>query len=126
MIVKLNIFVGKICKSEEKMDNILLGKSINDFNFNDLQSVVPEGLLRNVFFKFIGDLKDVAHGSKGSIIRLQEERYPKRSIIKSTQYESCVVGSNESDPDPLGKSVPHVAGVSCATGQAVFFEAFQC
>jgi len=127
VIAKINIYIGKKCKSEFKMEkamNVLNGKNVSDFQAweNDLREVLSEGLFRNIVFKFIGDLKVIIQGSKHAINKLQEERYPKRSPLSSTQFESCVVGASTSDPVVFGKSIPHVAGVNCATGQAVFAE----
>jgi len=124
LIEKLNIFVGKKCKSEQKMKTVmdeLIGKNFNDINFNNLTNNVSEGLFRNIVFKFLSNLKDIGIGNKNSLGKIQDERYPNRPFLKSTQYVSCVDGYNESDPT-LGKSVPHVAGLSCACGQAVFGE----
>jgi len=125
LIVKLTIFVGKVCKSEIKMEsamNVLVGKSVDAVNFNDLKSAVSEGLFRNIVFKFITNMKEIANGSQDSISKIMEEQYPTRPFLKSTQFVSCVDGFDGTDSAPLGKSVPHVAGVTCATGQAVFGE----
>ena len=122
LIAKLSIFVGKKCKLEQKMKtamDVLVGKNIVEINFNDLNTSVSEGLFRNIVFKFITNLKDIAKGFGKSF---QEERYQQKPFLKSTQYASYVDGYNESDPITLGKSVPHIAGLDCATGQAVFGE----
>ena len=42
--------------------------------------------------------------------------------MESTQYQEFVYGLPDEDIEPLGKPVPHIAGLRCTTGQAVFVD----
>jgi len=42
--------------------------------------------------------------------------------IKSTQFQEFVHGVSDEDLEPMGKPIPHMAGLLCSTGEAVFVD----
>ena len=123
---KLSIFTGTTRLGESKEDEIaksMNGKSIIG-NENWVKDIDTKGnsLFKNIIIRFMNDLKIISQESLATITKFQEERYPKRSAMKSTQFESPDDENSSPSESPLGKSVPHLSGLNCATGQALFTE----
>merc|ERR550532_2814808 len=78
-------------------------------------------MIQNLAFKLVQDLSTLAMGSFADRTNLEEQRWPTRSNIETTQF-SVAAEVDASSTSPLGLPVPMVAGLSLATGQATFVE----
>ena len=119
LISKLNILVGKKCNLNIRCRQwwFLIGKNVDDIIFPDLTSHLSEGLIRDIVSSSLQTWKILPKDWK---ILSKRKDFPQQPFLKSTQYVSYVDGFTDSDPITLGKSVPHIAGLECACGQALF------
>ena len=78
-------------------------------------------MIQNLVFKLLNDLSTFVLGSSADKAGLEEQRWPTRSTIETTQF-SLANNVDADSTSPLGLPVPNVAGLSLATGQATFVE----
>ena len=78
-------------------------------------------MIQNLVFKLLNDLSTFVLGSSADKASLEEERWPTRSTIETTQF-SLAANVDADSTSPLGLPVPNIAGLSLATGKATFVE----
>ena len=107
---KLNIGVlkGKKLKHMEKWSG-------------EIGKISSDKITQNLVFKLLQDLSTHAMGSPAERAKLQEQRWPTRSTIETTQF-SVITEVDASSTSPLGEPVPMVTGLVLATGEATFVD----
>ena len=104
---------------------VLEGKSLAIWPHGDwsseIRKISADKMIQNLAFKLVQDLSTLAMGSFADRTNLEEQRWPTRSNIETTQF-SVAAEVDASSTSPLGLPVPMVAGLSLATGQATFVE----
>ena len=86
---------------------------------SELGKISSDKMTQNLVFKLLQDLSTHAMGSPAEKIELQEQRWPTRSTIETTQF-SIVGEVDVGSTSPLGQPVPMVTGLVLATGEATF------
>jgi len=131
-ITNCRLFMGraKVDEGEDappRLDvamRLLQGKNITSLGgwLEDIKKISADTMIQNLIFKLLQDLQVVISGSAGEKVRLEEEHWPSREAIQATQSAEVPCPEGASSTSPLGMSVPNVAGVALATGEAVFTE----
>ena len=78
-------------------------------------------VVRNILYRLTEDVQAVRRSSAAEVAEERRRRCLKE-VVKSTQVEEYMGAAAKEDPRPLGKPVPHLAGVKCGTGEAVFLD----
>merc|ERR1719228_36127 len=104
---------------------LLQGKDISKMEdwIGEISSKISEEtLVINLVIKFAHDMNIVANGSAKEKKLLEEEKMFNKYPLSSTQFQEYVAASDKDANNlaPLGKPIPNVAGLDCATGQAQF------
>lgn len=126
----VNIFIGDNKRGINKFDsgiNLLNGKSSKEADewFGEILSTLGHGKVSsNVFMKFINDVKIIINGTEEEKEGILSGGENQDFDICSTQFKEYVLDTqiDQSDLTPIGKPIPTVQGLECATGQAIFTE----
>ena len=130
VISSCRIFMGRTSDNSRegppKLDvakKVLEGKSLAKLGewSGEIRKISADKMLQNLVFKLVQDLSTVVLGSFADKANLEEQRWPTRSTIETTQF-SVAAEVDANSTSPLGLPVPMVAGVTLATGEATFVE----
>ena len=102
---------------------VLKGKKLKHMGkwSGEIEKISSDKMTQNLVFKLVQDLSTHAMGSPAEKAKLQEQRWPTRSTIETTQF-SVVTEVDASSTSPLGEPVPMVTGLVLATGEATFVD----
>merc|ERR1719150_3324031 len=125
VINSCRIFMGSTCENSWKrgLGVVLEGKSLSNMKewSDEISKISPDKMLQNLVFKLVQDLSTSVTGSFADKACLEEQRWPTRSTIETTQF-LLAANVDADSTSPLGLPVPNIAGLSLATGKATFVE----
>ena len=117
---------GSQATKVEMLDNVEEHlKGVNCCNLDLMKAKVQAMALVKPFNglinSFVHEVKKNAQKSQKELIEYYKSRGLSRIPMKSTQYDECVCGDLDKDTvKPLGRPIPSIQALMCATGEAIF------
>ena len=126
VISRARMFMGRTNESVGAIKlniGVLKGKKVTKMEkwSSEIEKISSDKITQNLVFKLVQDLSTHAMGSPAEKAKLNEQRWPSRSTIETTQF-SVITEVDASSTSLLGEPVPMVTGLVLATGEATFVD----